>query len=177
MDIGPGTSLRELAFLVCDTLDGAGVIAVLSGGGAATIHSEEAYLSQDLDFIVTYHGASGSGKLLEGLGFKLVNHSYRNPATPFFVEFPEGPLSVGDDVIEAWMTLEESGRKLHIITPTDSVRDRLAAYLHWNDHNSLEVALAVAKRHPIDLDLVEAWCQREGRPERYETFSRRLRQS
>lgn len=174
MLIQPDTSLRELAFEVCDALHRHGVVAVLSGGGAATLYSDEQYLSKDLDFILTYHGGSKSEKPLIDLGFELVGQSYRHPATPFFVEFPDGPLSVGDDLITDWATLVDHGRTLHIISPTDSVRDRLAAYLHWNDANSLEVALAVARRQTIDLALVEDWCRREGRPERFETFRRRL---
>jgi hypothetical protein len=173
--IRPNSSLRELAFVVCDALDRAGVVAVLSGGGAATIHSEETYLSRDLDFIVTYHGAAGSGRVLEELGFVLQGQSYHHSETPFYVEFPQGPLMVGNEAVSEWLTLEEGGRKLHLLTPTDSVRDRLAAYLHWNDHHSLEVALAVAVRNPIDLTVVEDWCRREGRPERFKTFARRLR--
>lgn len=174
MPIEPGASLRDLAFEVCDALHRQGVVAVLSGGGAATLYSEEQYLSRDLDFIVTYHGGSQSGQALVDLGFALVGQSYRHPATPFFVEFPEGPLSVGDDLITSWDTLVERDRTLHIISPTDSVRDRLAAYLHWNDVNSLEVALAVARKQTIDMGFVEAWCKREGRPERFATFHRRL---
>lgn len=174
MAIEPDATLRELAFRVGDALDRAGIVAVLSGGGAATIHSEEDFLSRDLDFIVTYHGTTGSSGILEDLGFELSGQSYVHPRSPFFVEFPEGPLMVGSDPVEEWLTLEEAGRKLHILTPTDCVRDRLAAYLHWSDFGSLEVALAVARRHAVDLDSIEDWCRREGRTERFETFRRRL---
>ena len=30
------------------------------------------------------------------------------------------------------------------MTPTDSVKDRLAAYYHWNDQQALEQAIMVA---------------------------------
>lgn len=37
--IGPTTTLRELAFMVCTALHDAGTTAILSGGGAASAQS------------------------------------------------------------------------------------------------------------------------------------------
>ncbi len=47
------TSLQEIAVLVSETLESAGISAVLGGGAAVTQYSENEYMSTDLDFITT----------------------------------------------------------------------------------------------------------------------------
>ena len=67
------------------------------------------------------------------LGFEAssVRGTYRHPGTPLTLEFLDGPLAVGGEVVSTWgfgSTLR--AKVLHIITPTDCVRDRLAAGIH-----------------------------------------------
>ncbi len=170
-------TLIDVALVVCTALDEAGTKAVLTGGGAATAYAPKSYESQDLDYVITFGGGRPAVEALADLGFETrPEKHYTHPGTRFTVEFPPGPLAVGDDFITSWDTLRRGDLLLHIITPTDSVRDRLSAYLHWNDLGSLEVALAVAKaqRDRIDLALVEDWCRREGAADKFELFRRRL---
>ncbi len=169
-------TLREVAFAVCTAFDHHGIVAVLSGGGAATIYAPNDYQSRDIDWVTEWRGHGGQ-QVLNKLGYVLQGQQYVHTSNPFTLDFPPGPLMVGDDEIQKWDTLFEGSQLLHVISPTDSVRDRLAAYLHWNDVPSLEVALAVARHQPIDLPLVEEWCRREGRPDRFEVFRRRLGKS
>ncbi|MCH8978373.1 MAG: hypothetical protein IH945_03915 [Armatimonadetes bacterium] len=162
MTISPTTSLRELAFIVCTALDKAGTTAVLSGGGAATIYSKEAYLSRDLDFVLSFGGTDSSQPLTD-LGFTLAGQSYFHPNTPFTLDFPPGPLAVGSDLLTEWSTLEEADMILHIIKPTDSVLDRFAAYVHWQERASLEIAarVAIAVGDELDWDRIRTWCANE----------------
>ncbi len=55
-------------------------------------------------------------------------------------------------------------------------RDRLAAFLFWNDFSGLEQALAVFAAHSdaIDLRHIEAWCKREKQREKFHLFSNRV---
>jgi len=174
--IGLGTTLRELAFIVCTTLHDAGVTAVLSGGAAATVYAPEAYQSTDLDFILQFAAATfaPSDAPLARIGFHRTDGSYHHSETAFTVEFPAGPLAIGDEVITQWSTLREHDRVLHVLNATDCVRDRLAWFLFSHDYSSLEQALAVARLHDVDLDLIESWCTREGRPEKFALFRSRL---
>jgi len=55
--------------------------------------------------------------------------------------------------------------------------DRLAGYYHWNDPQSLEQAVAVVRRHSVDLERVEAWSKREHSEGRYQDFIARLEPS
>jgi hypothetical protein len=177
--IGPSTTLRDLAFIVCNALDDAGTKAILSGGGAATVYAPEAYQSNDLDFIFEYWSTvtRPSAQPLFDLGFVQQGQSYVHPRTPLIVEFPSGPLAIGDELITKWDTLRDGDLVLYILSPTDCVRDRLAWFLFNNDFSSLEQALAVAKHNPVDLDVIERWCAREGELGKYQTFADRLAQT
>jgi hypothetical protein len=178
MTIGPNTTLPEFAFIVCTALPEAGTIAVLSGGGAATVYAPDAYQSRDLDFVLGFWSAlAGEPEApLTQLGFQGIGGTYHHPLTQFTVEFPAGPLAVGNETITHWSTLHEGARVLHILSPTDCVRDRLAWFMFSNDYSALDQALAVAKRHPVDLVAVRQWCKVEGELKKYEVFESRLRQ-
>jgi hypothetical protein len=56
------------------------------------------------------------------------------------------------------------------LSPTDSCRDRLAAFYHWNDRQSLETAVAIARRRKIDLETIKDWSRKEGALPRFEEF-------
>ena len=179
MTITSGSSLREVAFIVCTALDALGVKAVLTGGSAATVYAPVAIQSEDLDFVVQLHKPGvHSADLLASLGYRLEGSSYVHQTNPFFLDFPAGPLMVGGDLVQQWNTLREEEHLLHILTPTDSCRDRLAGYLFWNDRGSLmqAVAVALAQTDRVDLQLIQSWCEREGRVEAFDEFKGKLRQ-
>ena len=169
--------MEDVAFVVCTALDRAGVQAVLTGGSAAAYYAPEAYQSQDLDFVVTFQTGAGGDNAMAALGYRVENNTYVHSDSPFSIEFPPGPLMIGSDSIETWSThRRENDQILHVLSPTDSCRDRLAALLFWNDFSGLEQSLAVfsACAREIDLDLIEDWCVREGRVTQFEIFRSRL---
>lgn len=170
------TTLRDQAFLICTAMDRAGTTCVLTGGSAATVYAPQEYQSQDMDFVITFSGSPGNEQAILDLGFQRSGSMYRHPANPLTLDFPEGPLAVGEDVISKWDTIREGELLLHILTPTDCVRDRLAGYLFWHDRQSLAAAVAVAKAHRdrVDLKIVEKWCEKEGEPGKFQDFSRAL---
>ena len=176
MTIEATTSLRELAFIVCTTLDRAGETAVLTGGSAATIYAPDAYQSKDLDFVFTFWSALSkrSAEPLIELGFSTKGSTYQHHLTPYTIDFPRGPLAVGEEQITHWDTLREGELILHILSPTDCVRDRLAWFLFGDDYSALEQALAVAGAQPIDLEVVQRWCAREGELSKFEIFRSRF---
>jgi len=49
------------------------------------------------------------------------------------------------------------------LSATDSCRDRLAAFYHWNDRQALALAVEIARTHPVDLGLIREWSAREGK--------------
>ena len=79
------------------------------------------------------------------IGFRAKDRYFVNPETECFVEFPTGPLTVGDERVHTVATRDTASRRLRLLTPTDNVKDRLAAFFHCNDTMALEQALFVAR--------------------------------
>lgn len=158
------TTLEQLAALVSQALERAGITATLSGGGAVTLYSENEYQSLDLDF-VTRERNDVIAKALEPLGFRFQSgtREFSHPATEYFVEFPPGPLGFGETTVpdSDATTLHTEYGPLRIITPTQSVMDRLSAHLAWNDNQAFDQAAMVATRNDVDWEALEAWSRRE----------------
>ena len=70
----------------------------------------------------------------------------------------------------------DSNALLLEISPTDSCRDRLAAYFFWRDWSGLEQALAVARarRTNIDFERIRSWSRAEGHSAQCDEFLLRL---
>lgn len=175
--IGPTSSLTDIAFAVCTALERRGFHAVLTGGSAATHYAPEAYQSGDLDFVITLKG-TGSEAALAALGFSRKGglDFYRHPNSQFLLEFPNGPLAVGEDLIKVWSTVRRDDEVLYVLSPTDSCRDRLASFLFWNDFSGLEQAIAVfhARANEVDLNVIADWCRREGHSQKFGLFASRI---
>jgi hypothetical protein len=58
-------------------------------------------------------------------------------------------------------TLQTKFGPLRVVTPTQSVMDRLAAYVNWTDNPSFDQAVMVARRNPIDWPALYEWARRE----------------
>ena len=61
---------------------------------------------------------------------------------------------------------------IQMVTATQCVMDRLAAFYFWKDRQALDQAIAVAGFHPIDLDAVRRWSQAEGQDASFDEFAR-----
>jgi len=59
---------------------------------------------------------------------------------------------------------------LKLLSPTDCVKDRLAAYYHWNDMQSLGQAVLVCRAAKVDLKEVKRWSMLEGMGGKFELF-------
>ena len=174
--ISRDSTLIDVAFQVCTALAHAGYTAVMTGGSAATFHAPRAYVSDDIDFVLTL-SSTGGEQALEALGYKRKRDFYVHPQSRFPLEFPPGPLAIGEDLVKTWKTVKRRREVLHVLSATDSCRDRLASFLFWNDFNGLEQALEVcrAQGRKVNLQLVRKWCIREGQGEKCDLFLQRLR--
>jgi hypothetical protein len=159
------TSAVELAALVSQTLEAAGIMATLSGGGAVSVYTQNQYQSSDLDF-VTSARRDALGAALAPLGFGAARDGrhFTHPDTILFVEFPAGPLEFGDRIVhhEEVPKIETLWGPLRVITPTQCVMDRLAAFWHWNDRQSWDQAVLVASRQAVDFDELAVFAASEG---------------
>lgn len=164
-------SVGELGAFVCSHLEKNGIRVTLTGGACVTIYSDNKYQSLDLDFVeeipVTRRKLKRS---LGEIGFHEENRYFRHFDTEYFLEFPSGPLSVGEEPIHEISVIDFPTGRLRLISPTDCVKDRLSAFYHWDDRQSLEQALLVARDREIDLLQVRTWSEREGELKKFERF-------
>lgn len=176
MTITRRTPLGEVAALVSESLRQAGIDAVLTGGASATIHSRGAYLSHDLDFIVRSTVTRALlDRAMSEVGFTRTGDRYTHLDSPFFVEFPRGPLAIGDDLAITPVDVRVGDGRVRSLSATDCCRDRLAAFYHWSDRQSLTVAIDVALRQRVSLRKIEAWSRSEGFQDKHLEFLRALK--
>ncbi len=161
----------ELAAYIDTHLRKNGISVVLSGGASVAVYSDHLYVSKDLDFVAQFTlNQSRVNDAMQELGFEKKVNYFFHQLTEYFVEFVPGPPSVGKDPIERIDELEMSTGILRVISPTDCVKDRLAAYYHWGDRQGLKQAVLVAKTNEIDMGSVESWSQREGKQAEFGEF-------
>ena len=171
MKLTKRSSLKDVVAVVSRALREAGIDAVLTGGACATIYSKGAYISHDLDFIVRTGGSRATlDAALASIGFTRDHDRYVHAGTPLFVEFPRGPLSIGDDTHIRPVQLRVGRTTVPALSATDSCRDRLAAFYHWSDRQSLKSAIEIALRHRVNMATIRKWSEREGALDRFEEF-------
>ncbi|ROO32834.1 hypothetical protein [Salinisphaera japonica] len=170
--------ITALAATVSQALAAAGIEAVLSGGAAVQIYSDAAYVSKDLDF-VTAAGHRELRSVLATLGFKpgRSRRLFESADSAYLVEFPAWPLAVGDELVRSWACLRTQYGDLQILTPTQSVKDRLAAFYHWKDRQALLQAVCITRQQDnVDLAEIERWSKAEQSATGFETFKKHLEQ-
>jgi hypothetical protein len=165
----------ELGAYVQSHLRESGIVVVLSGGAVVGIYSNGAYVSKDLDFVNVYATNRRTVRTaMEQIGFQEEGRYFKHPDTEFFIEFPAGPLAIGSEPIRQFVEKEFSTGTLQIISPTDCVKDRLAAYYHWGDRQCLAQAELVAKENLVDLNEIERWSAIEEKLDEFERIKNRL---
>ena len=93
----------------------------------------------------------GAGDAMRALGYRELGGVYHHNANMFTVEFPPGPLAVGQDLVRSYETIGRSDELLHVLSRTDCVRDRLAAFYLFADRSALAAAIGVIRSGPVDL--------------------------
>lgn len=170
MTLKRGATLSDVAFAVCTALENAGIVAVLTGGSAATYYVPTVYQSRDADFILRYDvGLQDVVPVLEAIGFRPgKSRDFEHPNVQYTVEFPRGPLAIGSDLVTSWASERRGDQILHVLTPTDVVRDRFLHYYAWSDLSAYSAALSIADamRDRVDWGLFEAWARREAEADR-----------
>ncbi len=161
-----------------DALRRHGIGAVLTGGACASLHTGGDYESRDVDFVLI--GPTTRARLdaaMASLGFTRSGDRYVHPRSAFYAEFPRGPLAVGSDSAITPVVRRRGAARALALSATDSCRDRLAAFYHWNDRGSLAVAVAIARRRRVDLRLIRRWSVAEQSLAGFQEFLGELRRT
>ncbi len=165
-------TLKEFAVLISKELNKNRIKAVLVGGACVSIYSDNKYQSLDLDYI-SPESTKKIEEALKKIGFKRKDklRHFSNRNYPFYIEFPPGPIAIGN---EFPITKYNRISSITLLTPTDCVKDRLAAFFHWDDEQSLEQALLVAKSQKVNLKEIRNWSKNEKNEEKYNRFKHLL---
>jgi len=168
-------SQGELGAYVQSYLRKSGIDVVLSGGAAVAIYTSGKYVSQDLDFVnQSFTGRAKITQAMRELGFLELDRYFSHPDTQFFIEFPPGPVSFGDEPVTKFDDLSFETGILRVITPTDCVKDRLAWHYHFGDGQCLAQAILVSTDCPIDIEEIRRWSEAEGKLAEFDRIRARL---
>ena len=167
--------IKKLAAIISDHLKKNDIDVVLVGGACVSIYSDNKYLSYDID-LITDSSIKTIIPVLGELGFKNTgSRLFENSQCKFLIDFVAPPASIGDERLSEFNYLNTRFGTICLLTPTDCVRDRLAAYFFWNDLQSLDQAVMVARRNKIYLSEIKKWAETQGEQEKYKIFVKRLR--
>jgi len=169
--------VEEIAALICDHLSKKGMNCVLSGGSCVTIYSDNEYESTDLDFVMPDYSRQEIDASLAELGFirtSSIRH-FENKECPYLVEFPPSPLAAGEEVITRTSSMKTKYGILKLLRPVDCVKNRLAAFYHWHDRQSLEQAIMVARKKNVSMKELERWSAGEQSLDKFEIFKTLLK--
>jgi hypothetical protein len=168
-------NLAELAAYVQTHLSVEGIEVVLSGGATVSFYSSNKYVSKDVDLInVNFVRRSRIKTVMIAMGFEENGRYFQHPESRYLVEFPDGPLSVGEEPVKEVADIKLSTGTLRVISPTDCVKDRLCAYYFWNDQQGLAQAVMVTKIQKVDLDEIKRWSKMEGKLKEFGIFVSKL---
>ncbi len=176
MKIDAETSLKDLAFIVSTALQKAGFSAVLCGGAVVSIYTDNRYESGDLDF-VTPHRNIDLAIVMTELGFTAKGKAFVHPECTYYVEFQPSPVMLGGQPSTGAEVLTSKSRTLRLLSPTESVMDRLIAYFAWRDPQSKDQAVMICQSQTIDMKRIKKWAIAEGYAAEFEIFRSELASS
>lgn len=162
-EITKQTTPIELTAIVSKHLAAHGISATLTGGTVVSIYTDNKYESGDLDYI-SPADHSEILKVMEKIGFKPVPVGSKNLShseCPITVEFPARTLVIGGQPAKVDHLESVGGVQVKMLSPTQSVMDRLAGYIAWNDRQNLDQAEWICEKQPVDLEKVKRWAKKE----------------
>jgi len=171
-----GLTTEQLAAVVCDALERRGLTAVLTGGACVTMYAEGKYVSKDLDFIIAPQDRMADVEAaLAGLGYSARGRVYVHQEVDMAVDVGcRWPPSVGREILKTPRARSVAGFRLRMFSPTDCVKDRLAAFFHWGDRQGLEQAVLVCLARRVNMREVGRWSRAEGMEQQFLQFRREL---
>jgi DNA polymerase III sliding clamp (beta) subunit (PCNA family) len=147
-------------------LEKAGISTVLVGGAAVSVHTGGVHRTTNLDLVPDDFQRGKIPDVLRRLKFVTRRtRDFVHPECPHLsIRFPMGPVEIDGESPIAPDEIEIEGRRLHLLSPTDCVKDRLASYFHWRSRPFFDQAVLICQHKPgwVDLGQIERWCEAEG---------------
>jgi len=144
-----GLTLAEIGAVVCRRLSDAGVEAVVVGGSSVTIHVPAVYTSNDIDLaLISGFNRNKAAKALKELGFRESGRDFVHPDSPYAIDLVAEIPYVDQRPIRDFCTVTTPAGPVRTYYLEDAIADRIAAWVHWSDSQSLKVAeSALAASH------------------------------
>ncbi len=136
-----GLSLVEVAAVVATHLRTRGIEVVIVGGSAITSHVPEVYTSSDIDFAVT----SGLdrrkiARASSELGFRPRGRVFVHPDTVYALDFVADRPYIDQEPVYDFAEVHTPVGTVRVLHLEDAIADRIAAFSHWSDSQSLDAA-------------------------------------
>ncbi len=168
--INAKTTRLQLAAEITKALEENGIRAVLVGGAVVSIYTDNEYESKDLDFISPAEHKKIM-QVMKTIGFESEGKNFYHPNTKLSVEFPSGPIGIGDRVpVKPEGKIKVGKTTVILFSPTQSTMDRLAWFYFNNDRQCLDQAVMIALKQPVDIKEIKRWSLEEGMESRFEVF-------
>lgn len=136
-----GLTLAEVAAEVNAVLCGEGMRVVVVGGSAITIHAPEVYTSYDIDLaFVSGIERRAITQALAKIGFLPQGRDFVNATTPYTVDIVADTPYVDQRPLHEFVDVQTTHGSVTVVQLRDAIADRVAAFLYWDDSQSLEVA-------------------------------------
>ena len=178
MKLTAASTLGTVTLAVASALRAEGIRAVLTGGACVSLYTRGVYHSKDIDFVLeTQVTRAELDDAMGTAGFSRRGDRYEHDHVRFYVEFPPGPLAIGNDLAIRPVEIRRFGLRALALSATDCCRDRLAAFYHWNDRQSLRSAVLVALRNRVRMGAIEQWSHREGATSGLQEFRREVQRA
>ena len=158
-------TLEETAAYICEKLKEKNIDVVLSGGSCMEIYTQSNFSSYDIDFIPNPSVTSKQiEKTMFELGFEKTNSRYyKYENNPNYIEFPTGPVSLGNHLTKEFSELKTHVGTLKLLTPTDCIKDRLCALVYHGGEECFNQAIAVAHLNIINKENLLDWANNENK--------------
>lgn len=111
---------------------------------------------------------------MSALGFKKNGRIFINKSVAYSIEFPPGPVSIGEENQIKPRELKAKTGNLSLLSPTDSAKDRLTGYFYGNDAQCLEQAIMICQMNKVKMDNIRKWAKNEGNLDKFKEFERRI---
>ena len=169
-------SEKEMWEYVAIHLARVGVETVMVGGSVVSVYTNGLYQSGDIDLVKSGSSREEIAAALAEIGFQKHGRLFKHPECEhLYLDFPAGPVSIGDDYHIQPRAVKKEGVVIKILSPTDCVKDRLASYLYFQARECLDQAVMVAQKQQVNAREVKRWCEKEGRPQVFVEWQRLLK--
>jgi len=171
-------TLENLAAIISKHLTKHNIDIILVGGGCVSIYSKNRYQSYDLDY-VTYEDMKKVTIALKELGFEKKGRHFEHKDCQYIIEFISPPVAIGDEPIKKYEYHKTSLGTIKMLTPTDSVKDRLASFYHWNDQQGLDQAINICQEisDKVNIKEIKRWSEKEGHLKKFQIFLQKLKKN